>query len=162
MPSNAILYRAPFGIPGSVSRAGSTVEPWALGATAFTAYGLFAKLVAGLLVPIGGGDTPDKVAGLLVRAYPSQGANASDPLGTAVPPTSGMGSLLTRGYASVLVARGTAAIGGQVYVRVTANGYTVGAIEAAPADPDNCIAVPGARFMSAKDADGNAEIAFNV
>lgn len=162
---NAILYRMPSGIPGAVTRqAVSTIEPAILDSTnAFSAFGLFGKLVAGKFVPIGAGDAASSVYGLLVRPYPTQGASASDPLGTAVPPTTGVANVLRRGYMTVKLNSGTAALGGQVYVRVAnaAAGKPIGGIEAA-ADGTNTIAVTGATFMSAADASGNVEIAYNI
>lgn len=130
----AFLYRMPNGIPGDVTRQSiSTIEGVVLGATAFGAYGLFGKISSSKLVPIGSGDVATSVAGLLVRPYPITGANASDALGTSVPPTSGIGNLLKRGYATVALKSGTAAQGGQVYVRVgnASTGKPIGGIEAA-------------------------------
>lgn len=130
----AFVYRMPNGIPGEVTRKeNSIIEPQILGATAFTAYGLFAKLSSSKLVPIGSGDLAADVYGLLIRPYPITGANASDALGTSVPPTSGIGNILKRGYASVLLKSGTAAAKGQVYVRVgnASSGKPIGGVEAA-------------------------------
>lgn len=162
---NAILYRMPSGIPGAISRQSvSTIEPALLDSTnTFSAYGLFGKIVSGKFVPVGSGDTASVVYGLLVRPYPTQGANASDPLGTAVPKTSGPCDVLRRGYMTVKLNAGTAALAGQVYVRVAnaAAGKPIGGIEAA-SDGSNTIAINGATFMSAADASGNVEIALNI
>lgn len=130
----AFLYRMPNGIPGDVTRQSiSTIEGAVLGATAFTAYGLFAKISSGKIIPITTSDVASSVAGLLVRPFPVTGANASDALGTSVPPTSGIGNLLKRGYATVALKSGTAAQGGQVYVRTgnASSGKPIGGIEAA-------------------------------
>lgn len=130
----AFLYRMPNGIPGDVTRQSiSTIEAAVLGATAFTAYGLFAKNSSGKIIPITSGDVAASVIGLLVRPFPITGANASDALGTSVPPTSGIGNLLKRGYATVALKSGTAAKDGQVYVRVgnASSGKPIGGIEAA-------------------------------
>jgi hypothetical protein len=130
----AFLYRMPNGIPGDVTRQSiSTIEGAVLGATAFGAYGLFAKISSGKIIPITTGDVASSVAGLLVRPFPITGANASDALGTSVPPTSGIGNLLKRGYATVALKSGTAAMGGQVYVRVgnASSGKPIGGVEAA-------------------------------
>lgn len=158
----AYLYRMPSGIPGDVSRKShSTTEAALMGATAFAGYGLFAKIVAGKLVPIGAGDTAADVYGLLVRSYPVQGGDSA--LGSSTPPTSGMVDVLRRGYMTVKSNAGTAALNGQVYVRVAtpAAGKPIGGIEAA-ADGGNTIAITGARFMHAADAQGNVEIAYNI
>lgn len=162
---NAILYRMPSGIPGAVSRPSqSTIEPAILDPNnAFSAYGLFGKIASGKFIPVGAGDAATAVYGLLVRPYPTQGANASDPLGSAVPATTGVTNILRRGYMTVKLNAGTAALGGQVYVRVAnaATGKPIGGIEAA-ADSTNTIAITGATFMSAADASGNVEIAYNI
>ena len=162
---NAFLYRMPYGIPGDVTRpAHSTIEPQVLNASAaFAGFGLFGKIASGKFVPVGSGDAASAVYGLLVRPYPTQGANASDPLGAAVPKTSGIADVLRRGYASVKVNAGTPALSGAVYIRVAnaATGKPIGGIEAA-ADSTNTIQVSGCVFQGDADANGNAEIAFNI
>lgn len=161
----AYTYRMPSGIPGDVSRPSqSTIETQIKDSgNAFTAYGLFGKIASGKFVPVGSGDAASAVYGLLVRPFPVTGANASDPLGTAVPLASGAADVMRRGYMTVKVNAGTAAVGGQVYVRVAAaaTGKPIGGIEAA-ADGSNTIAVTGCTFMSAADASGNAELCFNI
>ena len=162
---NSILYRMPYGIPGDVTRAAqATIESGILNSSLpFAGYGLFGKIASGKFVPVGSGDAAGAVYGLLVRPYPTQGANASDPLGTAVPKTSGVADVLRRGYASVKNNAGTAALGGAVYIRVAnaATGKPIGGIEAA-ADSTNTIQVDGAIFMGDADASGNVEIGFNI
>lgn len=162
----AFTYRMPYGIPGDVSRQSvATIETQLFDSTAaFGAYGLFGKIDSnGKFAPIGSGDAAAAIYGLLIRPYPTTGANASDPLGTSVPPTSGCANILKRGYATVQINAGTAALNGAVYVRVaTASGAKViGGIEAA-ADGTNTIQVAGCVFTGAADANGNVEIAFNL
>lgn len=163
---NAYLYRMPSGIPGDVSRPSqSTIEPGFLDASApFSAFGLFGKISSGKFVPVGAGDAASAVYGLLVRPYPTTGGAASDPLGTSTPNQgAGMANVLRRGYMTVKLNAGTAALGVQVYVRVAAAaaGKPIGGIEAA-ADGANTIAVTGATFMAAADASGNVEISYNI
>lgn len=161
----SFLYRMPYGIPGDITRQSvATVETQVINPSApFTAFGLFGKIASGYFVPVGSGDTASSVYGLLVRPFPTQGANASDPLGTSVPLASGAANVLRRGYASVHLNSGTAALGGQVYIRVAnaSTGKPIGGIEAA-ADSTNTIAVANCTFMSAADASGNVEIGFNI
>jgi hypothetical protein len=161
----AFLYRMPYGIPGDVTRQSqATIEAHVFNsAAAFGGYGLFGKISSGKFVPVGAGDVAGSVYGLLVRPYPTQGANPSDPLGTAVPPTTGIADVMKRGYASVRVNAGTAALGGAVYIRVAtpSGAKVIGGIEAV-ADGANTILVAGAQFQGAADATGNAEIAFNI
>jgi hypothetical protein len=160
---NAILFRMPSGIPGDISRQSqATVEPGVLNsASPFPGYGLFGKVSSGKFVPVGAGDTAAVVYGLLVRPYPT--VSSQDPLGTSTPPTTGMADILRRGYMTVKNNAGTPALGSQVYVRVATAGAgkPIGGIEAA-ADSTNTIAITGATFMNAGDANGNVEIAFNI
>ncbi|MDE2403057.1 MAG: hypothetical protein KGL90_15480 [Burkholderiales bacterium] len=162
---SAYVYRMPAGIPGDITRpSNATVETQLFNsAAAFAGYGLFGKISSGKFVPVGAGDAATAVYGLLARPFPVTGANASDPLGTSVPPTTGAADVLRRGYAAVKVNAGSASVGGTVYIRVAAAaaGKPIGGIEAA-ADSINTIVVAGASFMSAADASGNAEIAFNI
>ena len=161
----AYTYRMPSGIPGDVTRQSvATIETQILDSgNAFSGYGLFGKIASGKFVPVGSGDAASSVYGVLVRPFPTQGANASDPLGTAVPKTSGAADVLRRGYINVKNNAGTPAVGGQVYVRVAnaATGKPIGGIEAA-SDSTNTIAVAGATFTGAADASGNVEIGFNI
>jgi hypothetical protein len=160
---NAILFRMPSGIPGDLTRQSqATVEPVSFDpANPFTEYGVFGKIVNGKFVPLAKSDTADLVYGLLVRPYPTQ--SSQDPLGTSRPPAMGIADVLRRGYISVKLRAGVAALHGQVYVRVAsaAAGKPIGGIEAA-ADGTNTIAITDATFMAAADADGSVEIAYNI
>lgn len=166
----AITYRMPFGVPGDLSRPSTaTVEAQAFGATAFPAYGLPVKVVAGLAVPVAAQN--DSVYGMLVRPFPITGANASDPLGTSVPPTSGVANILRRGYMTVKVQLGSAscALGSAVYVRYQnpSGSQIVGGIEGASTGNTYALSSSnsfgsGAYFTGPADANGNAEIAFDL
>lgn len=158
---NAILYRMPSGIPGDVSRLQSaTIDSAPLNASLpFPGFGLPGKLASGKFVPIAAGDTAASVLGFLVRTYPTQGSDAAG----ATPVASGIASVLRRGHMTVMLNSGTAARGGQVYVRIAApsGAKVVGGIEAA-ADSTNTIAVTGCTFQAAADASGNVEIEYNI
>jgi hypothetical protein len=161
---NPILYRMPFGVPGDVTRRDqAAIEPHVLGATPFTAYGLPVKLSSGKVIPMGAGDAAQVPFGFLVRPYPTQGANASDPLGTGVPPTSGAADVLRRGYIMVKCNVGTPALNGTVYMRVTANGGNtiIGGIEAT-SDSTNTIALTNVVFNGPADSAGNVELAVKI
>ena len=161
----AFLKRMPHGIPGDVTRQSQAVIQAGVlnAALPFAGYGLFGKNASGKFVPVTTGDDAADVYGILVRPYPTTGANASDPLGESVPPTTGVCDVMRSGYIAVKNNAGVPALGGQVYVRVdtAAPGQPIGGIEAA-ADGANTIAVTGATFMGAADADGNVEIGFNI
>lgn len=162
---NAYLYRMPSGIPGDISRQSqSTVEPGIFdSAFPFASYGIPVKSVGGKIRPVAAGDAASVVIGFLVRPYPTQGGNGTEPLGTATPPTSGVGDNMRRGYMTVKNNAGTPADRGLVYVRVAtpAAGKPIGGIEAA-ADSTNTVVIPGAFFKSAADAGGNVEIEYNI
>lgn len=161
----AFTFRMPYGIPGDISRASSganTVEAQAFGATAFPAYGVPVKLSSGTVVPIV--TTGDTVYGLLVRPYPITGPSASDPIGTSVPPTSGVANVLRRGYMTVKVQLGAAscALGSTVYIRYQnpSGSQIVGGLEGA--STGNTYTLTGATFMGPADSNGNAEICYNI
>lgn len=160
----SIVYRSAFGIPGNISRASekSIVESSAFNSgLPFPGYGLPGKIVSDAFEPIAA--SADVVYGFLVRPFPTQGANASDPLGTSVPVTSGEASVLVFGYINVVCNSGTPAQGGAVYVRVAAagSGTPIGGVEAALVAGDTVL-IPGAIFTGPADAQGNCEIRFNV
>jgi hypothetical protein len=164
---NAILFAMDYGVAGSLSRGAgqATVESQKfVSAAPFASYGLPAKLVAGTgIEPMSATGDGAKIYGFLVRPYPITSPNASDPLGTSTPPTSGVANVMRRGYMSVKCNAGTPAQNGQVYVRVAngAAGTPVGGVEAASV-AGTTEAVTGAFFMGSADADGNVEIAFNI
>lgn len=167
--SNAIQYRMAAGVPGAVNRSTTaTVEAQQLDTTNYpTAYGVPVAIDATSrnIRKILAGDTAASIYGIYVRPYPTQGG-ASDPLGSATTPTSGIGNVLRRGYISVQLNGATpAAKGGPVYVRVGGAGAQtpLGGIEAAAdATPANTITMPNAIFTGPADANGISEIAFNI
>ena len=155
------LTRMNQGVQGDVSRQSqSQIEAQVYGATAFPQYGLAGKLVSGLFIPPAA--TADPIYGILIRPYPITGANASDPIGTSVPPTSGIANVLTKGYAIVNVQAGTAVAGGAVYVRFQSpsGSIVLGGIEGTSSA--NNYALTNARFTTGvTDASGNTEIYFD-
>lgn len=166
----AITFRANFGVAGDVSRwSPPTEEAQAFGATAFSIYGLAAKVSSNKVIPIAaGGDT---VYGFLARPFPITGPNASDPLGTSVPPTTGAANILRRGYMTVNVQAGAAscALGSQVYIRTASpsGGQVLGGVEGASTGNNTALTGltsfgPLATFTGPADANNNAEIAFNI
>lgn len=167
---SVITYRMPFGVPGDISRPSvSTVEAQAFGATAFTAYGLPAKSSAGKVIPVSAQN--DVVYGFLVRPFPITGANASDPLGTSVPPTTGVAGILRRGYINVLVQLGGAscALGSGVFIRYQSpsGSQIIGGVEGATTANTYQLTSTytlggGAYFTGPVDANNNAEVAFNI
>lgn len=164
MTSNVIVFRAPFGIAGAVTREDQKhieAQPLAA-ATPFASYGLPGKIVNGIFVPLTvvGDVTP---YGFLVRPYPFQGPNASDPLGVSVPLTTGVANILRRGYIAVQCNAGTPALGGTVYQRYANADSThpLDGIEAAAVGATT-VALTNAFFMGPADANGLVEIGFNI
>ena len=163
----SFLLRMPAGIPGAVTRQEqSTVEPQSYDTAApFPAYGVPAKVGAnGKMQPIGAGDTPASVYGLLVRPYPTNSSQSG--LGVAVPSMGGVCNILRRGYMTVLLNGAAAAVkNAPVFVRIAgaAAGKPIGGIEAAAdATAGNTIQALGFVFMGSADAQGNVEVAFNI
>lgn len=167
---STITFRMPFGVPGDVTRPSqSTIEAQAYGATAFAAYGLAAKVASGKAIPIAANN--DTVYGFLVRPFPVTGANASDPLGTAVPPTAGVANLLRRGYVNVLVQLGGAscALGSNVFIRYQnpSGSQIVAGLEGATSANNYQLSSSnsfgtGAYFTGPVDGNNIAEVAFNI
>lgn len=150
--SNSILKRMPYGIAGDISRQSqATVEAQLFDPkTPFDAYGVAGKVVNGKFVPVSGGEKSTDLYGLLVRPFPTQGQGD-------------VANILRRGYMTVKNNAGSAALNGQVYVRVAkpTAAKPLGGIEAA-ADAENTVPLTGATFMAAADADGNVEVAYNI
>lgn len=159
MTGNAILYRMPAGFAGDVTRkSDSTLEPNLLGVDA--APGAPVKMSAGKVVPMEAGDAASALYGFLARTFPTQGgisgltAEGKLRAGNAC-------DVLRRGYMCVTLARGTAAKGGQVHLRIAvAAAKAVGELEAA-AVANETVALP-ATYTGPADSDGNVEIAYNI
>ena len=161
----SFLNRMPFGIPGDVTRQSQAVieaQPFNT-ALPFNRYGIPGKIVANKFIPFAGAEVVTDAYGILVRPNPITGANASDPLGTSVPPNNGLADILRSGYINVKNNAGTPALNGIVYVRVAtpSTPQPIGGIEAT-SDAANTIILTGARFTGAADANGNVEIAYNI
>jgi len=162
----AFSYRMPAGIPGALSRAtGQDTVSQELydSAATFSAFGLPAKMGSnGKVQPMGAGDAATALYGILVRPYPV-GAS-QDGLGVSTPATSGIANVLRRGWINVkLGGTAPATKKSQVYVRVAnaAAGKPIGGFEAA-ADSTNTVAPAGLFFTGPADANGNAEVEFNL
>ena len=148
---NAYLKRMPQGFAGDVSRkAEGTVESGVMADDApfgcpvkMNANGKFALLSA----------AGDAVYGFLVRPYPAQDQAAA---------SGSIQDCMRRGYMTVKLAQGTAAKGGKVYVRISAeSGKAVGDIEAAHVE-GKTVEVAGCMFMGPADDGGLTEISFNI
>lgn len=124
----------------------NTTEIKANDATApVDAFGIAVKLnaTADAVTPVT--DDADAVYGFAVRVYGQADCQGEQ--------TQSLVTIMKRGYMAVAVASGTPALGGQVYLSAT------GAITA---DSTSATALEGAIFMGAIDANGLAEIAYNI
>lgn len=162
--SNAYLTRMPCGIAGDISRKElAKVEPGLIDSNyPVTLYGVPVKLVSEKLRPFTTGDGSVAVYGFSVRPFPLQ-ASVSEAMAAGTPNVNQPLDVLKSGYMTVKNNAGTTTKGAAVYVRV-ADGTTLqplGGIEAA-ADGGDCVAITGAIFMGATDANGNVEIAYNL
>lgn len=167
---SVIAYRMPFGVQGDISRPSTaTAEAQAFGATAFSQYGIAGKTSAGKYIPITANN--DVVYGFLVRVFPVTGANASDGLGTSVPPATGIASILRRGYINVFVQLGgaTCALGSAAWIRYQnpIAGQIVAGVEGATTGNNYQLTATtslgsGGYFTGPVDGGNIAELAFNI
>lgn len=160
--TQVITNSMPAGIAGDIASSGDfVIEGHVQSSTPVAAFGLPAKFSAGKLTGITTGDDAADVAGFLVRQAPSPIAIAND-LGSDVPAAGEHVNLMVRGYMTVKVNAGTAALNGSVFVRVdtAAPSTPIGGVEAV-ADGANTIELTGAKFMGAATG-GLAVVRFNV
>ncbi len=164
MPS--LLYRMPVGIAGAISRPQDlTTEPVILNsANTFSAYGLAGKdSTDGKFIPLVADDAADVITGLYVRPYPT--TSTPDMVRQVGTGKNFTGDVMKRGYMTVNI--GSTAVGlikgAPVYVRNAnpTDASPLGAILGA-AVTDETVVLPNAVFTGAGDADGNAEIAYNI
>lgn len=150
--SNAFLYRMGVGYAGQATRLEmAKIEPQILDDTDKpTVFGVPVIITSGKICKWAGSGT---IVGFLVRPYPTQ-AQVNEALDAGTPNVDQIADILRSGYIVVNVSSGTAAQGGAVYVN-----DTTGLVQA---DATGATAVTGAKFMGAADADGNAEIEYNI
>jgi hypothetical protein len=152
----AILYRAPSGVPGDITRASETTVEAAYfdQAKVSSAFGVAVKLVAGKLTAIEEGDSGIKIFGVLARHAPA----ISGPVDGSPNPKA-LQSVVTEGYINVLCKIGTPVRGGKVYVCRTANLPTIGLGEFSATLTANVQEVSGYSWaVDGLDESKNAEI----
>jgi hypothetical protein len=158
----AILSRAPTGFAGGVSRAteGRVISQELIYATTPpTLYGQFLKYNGNAVTPLASGDAATAFAGIAVRSYPVQ--STTNAFGAAVPPTTGFIDMLRSGFVTLILALGTAAKGGAVYVVTTAGGtVNVGDVvtSSSPAGGGTGVLIVGCNFEGPAGADGIVEV----
>lgn len=168
----AYLYRMPAGIAGAISRPQDlTTEPATLDATnVFSAYGLPGKYSGDNFVPLASTDTASDIVGLLVRPWPT--TDASDFARNVTSGGNQQGDILKRGYINVNVGGDATAItkNASVYFDLSTGSITATAPTTDTTTTDGTtttatatvIQIPSAVFTGAGDADGNAEVAYNI
>jgi hypothetical protein len=169
----AFLPNMPSGFPGALNRwEHATVEGQPINTTTPpTAYGtvVVMDVATGTVRAPATADTTG-FYGLNVLPYPTQGfgvppGSLNDPIGSATPPVSGTASVLRRGYMLCKLGGATAAVKGaqaNVWTGATAGQQVVGNITAVAPAAGSCVVLPGAMFMSAADANGIVEVAYNI
>lgn len=165
MTGKSILFTPDFGYAGALTRPNhSTVEPVVMDTSnPFTADGLAGKKVGGKFIPLAAGDDAADLYGIRVRSFPF--TSDSDLARQLTGTYNHTGDALVRGYIAVKVNAGTVADNGAVYVRVGAGttAQPIGGFEAeADATAANTVLITNAHFLGTTDANGIAELAFNI
>jgi hypothetical protein len=164
-----ITTSMPLGSPGDLTRDvhDVTIEAYFNNVNVpIVGFGLPVKLgnVADTATGIVGADVSASIVGIVVREYPAYpGTFANVGIGAGAPVVPGPVGIMKRGYMAVKCNFGTPAKEGVVYVRIAApaGAKVIGGIEAT-ADAGNTIILIGAQFTGGPDADGNAEIRYNI
>lgn len=162
--STTILFRMGLGFSGAISRLGdSTVEPIHLDPANLVDYGLAGKYDGdGKFIPLSPADGASKVAGFLVRPFPSTSIQDTvHQLGEAFNFT---GDILKRGYMTMAIAGApNVKQGAPVFVRVASgtDASPIGSVLTA-ADGANTVQLAVAYFTGASDDNGVVEIAYNL
>ena len=169
----AITYRMGAGFAGDVNRSHPvTIEPNLVDTNAPPA--IFGQLV---LVdsatqgvrPFTTGDASQAAYGVTVRPYPFQANAASNygaqSFGNAAAPAQGAIDVCRMGYimGQVNLGQNPPVKNGAVYVRVAATSgqHVIGQLETA-SDPGNNVLVTNCTFAGGMDANGVAEVMFNI
>ncbi len=151
----------PHGFAGSYAyQPDMIVKTRPVGGSAILVFGTPVKYEAGTngnVVAMGAGDTGDDFVGFASREIKSSVNYLEQGVGQYAP--NDAASVFMRGAINVKVQKGTPALGGKVYVRVTVNDAmptaVVGGIEA-EADGANTVELPGCVFEGPADANGIA------
>ncbi|MBQ8091382.1 MAG: hypothetical protein IJ233_11630 [Pyramidobacter sp.] len=164
MPNRMAINKSlPIGFNGQVARTSFALieSKFMSSAAPVAAYGCACKLDGDVIKALASGDTAAAVYGFVVRPQVVQASAFPGPTmdDFVAPDAKQPQSVLVKGYMNAKVNAGTAAAGGQVYVRIASgtDAKPIGGVEAA-ADGSNTIALNGAMFVGAADEYGVAEI----
>ena len=159
MSYDSILYRAPSGFAGDLTRATApfTAEP-NISSEAID-FGSPVVYDTGKVRAVVTTDTA--ISGIAIRPFPIQ--SSSNAFGTGTYAAGDVVDVLKDGYIAVKVQTTTVPVrGGAVYVRVVAaTGLVIGGFEAAD-DAANTFLVAGATFNGGVDANGVSEIFLSI
>lgn len=164
MPNRMAINTAlPVGFNGQVARTSfALIESKVMSSVApVAAYGCACKLDGGVIKALASTDTAAAVYGFVVRPQVVQAAAFPGPTmdDFVAPDAKQPQNVLVKGYMNAKVNAGTAAAGGQVYIRIASGSSTkpIGGVEAAAVSGET-IALTGAIFVGAADEYGVAEI----
>ena len=146
------------GFAGAYSRQPDQVIDTRVAGTGGVAFGQAVKYSTGTVVPFGAGDAATAFVGVAVREVKSSlnylTGTAGYEAGEPVP-------VMKRGRVNVKCNVGTAALNGDVYIRIAANASipngVVGGFEAS-ADSTNTVKLTNAKFAGAADGNGIVEL----
>jgi hypothetical protein len=162
---SVILKRMPVSTAGAITRSQDlTAEPVQLKSdNSFKSYGLVGKRVNGYFVPLTTADSASAFAGFYIRPYPT--TSTPDQVRQVGAVSNMIGDRLRRGYMGVNVGGSAVTIsaGAPVHVRIDkgTESSPLGSVLAAAVATETAI-YPNAFFTGPGDADGNAEIEFNI
>lgn len=154
-----ILYRAPAGYAGDITRRETTVEPGMLNPLAApTAFGAVVKAVAGKFEKIAASDVAAAFYGILSRSVPTIAGDASQTFTSGTPNTAQVQGIVRRGYVNAVCTVDTPVRGGAVHMAVlTAGGDALGDLRASATV--NTVQLVGVTWaVDGKDANNIAEI----
>jgi hypothetical protein len=169
----AYLLNMPSGFPGVPTRVEHmTSEAQQIDAAAPpTAYGTAVVMDAatGTVRPPVAADVAG-FYGLYIRPYPTQGfgvppGSLNDPIGGGTPPVVGTANVMRRGYMICQLGGAAPAVKNapvNVWTGAAGGGQVPGNVTAVAPAAGTVVALPNAVFMSAADANGLVEVAYNI
>jgi hypothetical protein len=169
----AYLLAMPSGFPGVPTRVEhKTTEAQMINTTTPPlAYGtvLVMDVATGTVRPPVAADTTG-FYGLYERVYPAQGfgvppGSLNDPIGASSTPPAGTANVMRRGYMICQLGGVAPAVKNapvNVWTGAAGGGQVPGNVTAAAVAAGTVVALPNAIFMSAADANGLVEVAYNI
>lgn len=159
----AYLYKAPAGVPGSITRVDNTTVESAMfdATTPPTKFGQPVKVnpATGKMQLMGTGSAAADFYGINTRIVPAIGGDLDETLLGGAPDPKQFQGIAIKGYVNVLCPTGTPVRDGAVYVRVVLNGAKLPGDFEATADGVNNVLVPELVWATnGKDSSNVAEV----